>query len=474
MIERLLASLALIVSVLVASAVLLGAGSAVLPGAMSVAHAQGPYAGTWNAGALRTQVEVASWGRDCGQRPASGSAPAPGAISVTQSGDHLTIPGSPTRRTNACWSENRLVQRISSTYQGGVWRTTCRTPRDDSRQEEGTYTVRAASDDRLELTEVSRYSWQLNTSSCQATVTISQVLTRAGGSTNSQTTPPPNERRDAAPPEPARPRCTAGAPARIRVRPEDLAVEPGGEQCFRAQVTDAAGCAIDNAQVAWEMQGSGGTLSGACFRAGTATSETPVTIVARSGALRGEARLRVQALDLSAIIARRSGIETEGTSSTATATSTSGAGGVAARAEGVATGINTTAAIALAGGAGALVLLALVLGIVAVRRRRAVPPPPAAEDEWSRPMAQPEAAKGAPPSADAAPGPAGEPKICPMCRRGFAATDTRCPTHGEVLVAYSAFAKGSSGAKVCPTCGERYPAEITFCGKDGTSLKSPG
>ena len=43
--------------------------------------------------------------------------------------------------------------------------------------------------------------------------------------------------------------------------------------------------------------------------------------------------------------------------------------------------------------------------------------------------------------------PAGEPKICPVCRRGFAASDTRCPTHGEVLIAYSAFAKGSSGAR---------------------------
>jgi hypothetical protein len=30
--------------------------------------------------------------------------------------------------------------------------------------------------------------------------------------------------------------------------------------------------------------------------------------------------------------------------------------------------------------------------------------------------------------------------------------------------------KAASKGKICPTCGERYPSEAVFCGKDGTSL----
>ncbi len=31
-------------------------------------------------------------------------------------------------------------------------------------------------------------------------------------------------------------------------------------------------------------------------------------------------------------------------------------------------------------------------------------------------------------------------------------------------------ARGKDRGKICPTCGERFPSDATFCGKDGTTL----
>src|SRR5688500_365487 len=159
-------------AILVCVVVSIGASSA------GVARAQGPWEGQWRAGATQIQVQVQSWGRDCGPRPASTTVPAAGTIRISQQGDHLTFHGSRTTRTNACWSENRLVRRIASSYQGSTWTTRCRTNENDPRSETEPVTIRASGEDRLQLRDVSQYDLPLNEPHCEAPVPPAQPRPR--------------------------------------------------------------------------------------------------------------------------------------------------------------------------------------------------------------------------------------------------------------------------------------------------------
>ena len=123
---------------------------------------------------MSIRVTVESWGGDCGPRPQSTSSGGGSTFRISQAGDQLTFHMRRQQTTRSCWSENRAVRRVSSSYQAGTWRVVCRTPPDDSRGETGTYTVRAIGDDQLSFREESRYDWQLNTSRCQASIATTQ------------------------------------------------------------------------------------------------------------------------------------------------------------------------------------------------------------------------------------------------------------------------------------------------------------
>ncbi|HJL18915.1 MAG TPA: hypothetical protein RMH99_24845, partial [Sandaracinaceae bacterium LLY-WYZ-13_1] len=139
------------------------------------ARADGPYEGQWREGPMNIRVDVESWGGDCGPRPRSTTAPGGGTFRISQSGDQLTFHLRRQRTTRSCWSENRAVRRVSSTYQAGTWRIVCRTPPEDSRAETGTYTIQAIGDDRLQFRDQSRYDWELNESRCRARITTTQT-----------------------------------------------------------------------------------------------------------------------------------------------------------------------------------------------------------------------------------------------------------------------------------------------------------
>ena len=69
--------------------------------------------------------------------------------------------------------------------------------------------------------------------------------------------------------------------------------------------------------------------------------------------------------------------------------------------------------------------------------------------------------------------------FCPTCERGFPSSVKHCPEHHEALIPAPVFNVSTARkqqpfvekkGKICPTCGSRYDAESTFCGKDGTAL----
>ncbi len=421
------------------------------------AAADGPYEGTWREGPMRIQVTVQSWGGDCGPRPQSTSTQGGGTFSISQAGDQLTFNLRTTRTTRTCWSENRAVRRVSSSYQAGTWRIVCRTPQADSRAETGTYTIQAVGDDRLQFRDQSQYDWQLNESRCQASIVTTQTFTRVGGGGSAQPTPPT---------EPAEPRCTPGAPARVVLRPSRAEVQPGGEQCFTARVVDGAGCTVRR-RASLRVASGGGSVDGLCYTAGDAPGA--VQLVASAGDLRAEANVVVRTMDLSDLIARRSESGSVGSGAPEDASSQTAAR-LTTNEEARETDLTVPLAVL------AVALLLVVIAVVALRRRR----PKrgiAGLPEASMPSSPPPAAGAEPAAKPAKPARApGDEMICPTCRRGYGQGERRCPHDDTELVRYRDFAAGkdATGAvreNVCPVCGDRFPESVRFCGKDGVALE---
>jgi hypothetical protein len=452
-----------------------------LPSALSVAlafalapcaaRADGPYEGDWRPGPMRIEVAIDSWGSDCPAQPHSSTTPGGGVVHVTQSGDDLSFPGGHT--THDCWSENPAVSRVSRTFSNGTWRIVCRTPPDDARSETGTYTLHATTADTIEFRDATTYDWTLNGSHCTARLTTTQTFERVSAAPpppSSTVTPPPSTTV----PTPA---CTPGAPARVAIRPGSTDVPPGGRVCFTARVVDANGCAVPGgAAPSFELtSGTGGEIHGSCFSAASSASGAFV-VTARAGELSGTANVTVRVLDLSDLIARRT--EAGGvTGSEETATSGSEAR-VAARADTPSGGMPGWAIGASI--AGVLLVIVAVIGLLTRGRKK---PKKKVDDDSSfataptavAPVSSPMPAAPMPATAVPEPAPSTEAKICPICRRGYAADVGVCPKDHEPLVPYAEFVQRkeqSAPQHTCPKCGTSYPAHVKFCGKDGSVLGS--
>lgn len=448
------------------------------------ASADGPYEGEWRRGPMTITVSIATWGADCGGRPESTTVPARGTVNVTQEGDHLTFGGG--RSTRSCWSDNPAVRRVSNTTSSGTWRVVCRTPTEDSRQETGTYTLRATNPDTIEFRDVTEYDWTLNDSHCRATSTTTQTFTRVAGGSVAEPTPTPDVTPTPEPDREPSPACTPGAAARVALRPMSADVEPGGRVCFTARVVDANGCPLRGTSPTLVLRapaGRNGTLRGTCFEAGAtaAEGEGEFAIEASSGTMRSEARIRVHTLDLSDLIARRAESGDVVTDPGVARSDT--AAGVAARSEAAPAALPWWVLAVAA--VGLLIVIGTAATLMSRRRARArrhaelasAPEPFAAPANAAPAMAVPAPAPPASVAAVATAEPelntGGQAKICPTCRRGYAASERTCARDGTELVLYATFVQKSEAVaqSICPKCGTRYTGTTRFCGKDGTTLE---
>jgi hypothetical protein len=407
--------------------------------------------GSYEASAAQLAVKVGVWGDDCGPRPTSRTEPG-GEARVASAGGALqiTLPDR-TLRSDGCWTPNPAVRVTNTSRDADGVRIECKTPNSDAKQETGRYTLSVRADGTLTLVEDSSYDWQLKTSHCVASVKRTQTLT-------------PRSRPGAAPsPDPDdddSPRaCTPGAPAKLRLRPAEARVSPGQRVCFQLRAVDAAGCALPGAPssgplvIVGASEGARGSVKGLCFDADAASALRGGSVRLRvsAGALHAEANVRVAAPDLSAI--------TLGETDEAAA---------ADDAERASDGVFDAGVRAVVAGTGghpwlAALLLAAALGLITlgVRRRRNAQSKPEEHGE-----AGPRAAK---PSSAVAPV-AGEPWLCPRCRRGYPAGTARCSVDGEAPIPYAEFrareARAAADAK-CSACGAALAPGSAFCGVCG-------
>jgi hypothetical protein len=446
--------------------------------------------GTYQASPATIRSEVSAWGPDCGVKPQSYVTREQPRVVVGAAGAHLMLRfPDRTMRTDRCWSPNPAVKLATTSASDTRFRSECRTPRGDPKQEVGRYTVSVTGPYTLELLEESDYDWQLNSSHCVAKVRITQQLSRvpeertAKGATETAT---PASKEDAC--------AVPSTPTRLRLRPSEARIEPDQRVCFTVLGVDARGCAsdVELASLRWELKSppaAQGSLAGGCFRSaeGAAAAEGEFLVLVRTGALRAEAKVVVAAPDLSDITARRgeaepSPVRSQGLTATPTAAAVKAAG------------VRTRSHVGLLLGVGAL-LLGLIGGGVwlGLRRKARATGRPAARGERSSsaptppPKAHPSPAASAVTSGSAAsqagatrePTPIlvapGEQLICPTCRRGHPPGTSRCAHDGTPLVPYGEFIKQARQAEAtqaaaCGTCGAKLTPGSAFCGECGRRI----
>ncbi len=442
------------------------------------ASAQTDWSGKYTAGSSTMTAQVTTWGEDCGPRPTDSTDADKPKVEVQARNGQLTLKfPDRTIKSDGCWSPNPAV-RVDKTSGGdGAWRSACKTPSGDAKQERGVYTINASVVDQhaqLELIEESSYDWQLKQSHCVAKVRVVQRMSR-GGVVAEPAPPAP-----VAPAEPAPGACDPGALAKLRLRPSEARVAPGAKQCFTVRGLDAAGCTVplDASALSWDLKkpsGATGSLSGACFKAAASAAEAEgrFEITVTSGSLRDKATLDVATTDLSDIIARRSGGSDLDVSEDS---------------EGLGSVLGIEAAVKSGGLIVKLAVTALLLGFMGallalLLRARAKPKKKAKriyldEDEEEEDGHAPRHSainSLAPRDDPSLQGDSGDQRICPTCRRGVAAGLTRCPHDGTVPVPYADFVKASreaqSGPRTCPSCGAQLAVGATFCGVCGHRVR---
>jgi hypothetical protein len=453
----------------------------------SHAIAQTNYEGRWSAGPAEIRVSIQSWGPDCGKKPESGVKSAGGEVRVTQNGYHLAINSRDgVVRTDACWTKNPSVKRVSSFYLDGEWTVNCRTSADDPKEEFGEYSLRAQGSDRLEYKEVNRYNWKLNESSCVATVTVTQTLTRidtSGAETGLKRPYSKAGRTNTTEEEPVKPTCLPSVPVQLVLRPQRAVVAPGERVCLRATLLDSKKCELPNPQIEWSLRYSKALraqFEGGCFRsaANAADAEGEYRVIAVSGRVSAQAIITVRAVDLSDLIASR--VESgaiRGTDSVGKKViGAQGQGKLATRAVRVR---EEGLPLPLVAGAAGFFMLAVVGVLVFIMRKRTPPESPKKEGSL-RPSKRP-AGSLSPKKAPSDHPPPIEPHsiggrwICPTCRRAYPPEVKNCPHDKSLLIPYDEFKKAHKAKQTgrrtrCPKCGATYSDTTAFCPQDGAGL----
>jgi hypothetical protein len=407
--------------------------------------------GSWSASALTEAWRIGDWGDACGAKPTPGGAPS-GSVVVKQNGNELSISGAGRAfSTTECWEQMPGLSRTSHAGGARAWRTRCSMPPNDPRQATIVTTIQAT-DTTISLTETGQYQFVIKGTNCTAAVTRARTFTLVAREGEAA----PAAAATASAREAAKPagKCAGprGNPARLEVVPRRKLLRAGDRFVFRAAVLDAENCAI-GVRPAWSI--AAGPLaskasvdpSGAVTIAGDA-DEGQVDLAVAVGGKGVTIPIRIASPEkYEALLASDYKADADQAAIAVIATGT--IGGKTAVAQDSARERKVVFVAIVAGVAGCLGIVGLAL----LRRgRRAERASMATE---SMPMSEPR------PSA------------------GFGAASTRdskalrtppATFTPEQAVVTRAKKKRPPKGKICPTCGDQYPPEATFCGKDATTL----
>ncbi len=453
--------------------------------------------GSYKASALREEVKLDSWPKECGIAPASSSQGGGETAELSLSGDELKITGGGrSYTTSACYDQLPTLTREthSKDVAKGQWRTRCTTPAGDARHATVETSV-AVSGDRVDLTEVGKYESAINGAKCSATLTRKKTFDRIKAAAPQPTVEEPK-------PEP---RCASpGEPSRLEVRPAKKALRVGESFPFRGVVVDAKGCAVyasPTYKIGDVADGVLISVDGAKVTVAEGSHEGSAKLIVTAAGREVSVAIEVTSAEHYDALLAREGLDQSGEENRAAVSTNAVVGGEihvegdGRRRRNLFLGITLGASVAL------------IAAWAFLRRRK----PQAPLDSESLSARSP----GVAPSLNVETGrrsedmvcptcrtvaPAGAtfcPKdgtkyipqssaelvaatsVCPVCQRSFGPGVKVCPEHNEELVpkgAQSVLAPKAEPKpkqeRVCPKCGRKFTGNITFCGHDGSPLVS--
>lgn len=415
--------------------------------------------GSWTASPLVETWSLADWGPACGPKPPS-SGGGGGSVQIREQGGELSILGAGRAFSTAeCWEQQPGMSRTSHSQSGNgrFWRTRCSNAANNPLRMAVVTTI-SATDSSISLNEIGEYQTQLQGSTCKATASRSRSYSlvkrdgdappAASATAAPSASAPPDKTAKVAPPPRERPTpsCVGapGEPARLEVHPARKLLRAGDRFAFQARLLDAAGCPT-GARPTWAI-GKGPLAEKASVDASGVVSvaadsaEGKLEVTATAFGKSVTVQVEVASPDHYDALLGSSGLNAQGEQDepAVAVIATGTIGGKTAVAEDAAKERKYLFV-------GVVALLSLVMGFVGLviaRRGRRAPESERSADEGEG-EASPESE--APPSqGEGAPAPS----------RGGPAPKAR----------------GKDRGKICPTCGERFPSDATFCGKDGTTL----
>jgi hypothetical protein len=401
-------------------------------------------AGRWSASPLTVRWIIGEWGAACGPRPSGGGETATPVV-ITEQGGELTITGGGrSYTTGSCWEQYPGIGRTGHAAAARSWKTTCRTAAGDPRQA-SLVTTLTATDTSISFYEAGQYQFIIQGQNCTASVgryRTYSLLSREGSAPPEPSAPPSASAvSEPKKPEPLSNRCAEpGPPARLEVRPARKLVRAGEQYTFRAIVSDASGCVLHQ-KPTWAIE-SGAELA-------DLTGLGTVTV--HPNAPEGELRLTASIGGRSAVVTveiasaeRYDKLLQSGAFNSQGEVDEAATVAIASQAIGAASAIAEDRASGrkwIFVGLVALLALALALaGIFFFSRARKARGREAAND----------AARRTRPSADA--------PAAPTPPVALAPADTVAPVTPRVP------------RTICPICGQQYPSESRYCGRDGATL----
>jgi hypothetical protein len=418
-------------------------------------------AGRWSASPLTVKWIIGDWGPACGPRPSGGGEPA-ASVNIVADGGELSINGGGrSYSTTTCWEQYPGIQRTGHAASARSWKTTCHTGQGDPRQA-GLTTSLTATDGTISFYEAGQYQFVIQGQNCTASVgryRTYNLLQRAGAPP--PVLPPPSATAPPAPSaskprETTNSRCASpGPPARLEVRPARKLVRAGEEFTFRAIVSDAAGCPVYQ-RPTWALENG----------ADQADLTGQGTIKVHANAPEGELRLTASVGGRSALVtvevassarydkllqsgAFNSQGEVDEAASVAIASQSIGA------ASAVAEDHATNRKWIFVGLVGVIALVLAIAGFLLFRRGRRT-----RALELEKDAARRTEVGSATATAFAGPRP-GE------------MTVAVAPPTTELVADLAAEPPPRTPRvprTICPVCGQQYPPESRFCGKDGATL----
>ena len=289
---------------------------------LAAAQGSASLAGTWQAEPMTVRWVIGDWGAACGPRP-SGGGDSGGVVTIEERGTELVISGAGRGySTEQCWEMHPGLARQSHSGGRRAWKTTCRTPPNDARQEVLQTTV-TATDDVISFQETGQYQFAVQGQTCSASSGRWRTYRRGVAAAQPAPAPPV----ELSPRPPVENRCKApGAPARIEVRPSRKLMRAGESFQFRATVLDARGC-MARAPVSWELlpPDSSATLDAGKLSINPGAPDAELVVVATAASQAVRVNVDVVSNERYASLLASGDFDAEGASAeAATATITSG------------------------------------------------------------------------------------------------------------------------------------------------------